>query len=78
MAKLSDQAKKFMAKNPVLIQTLQGYKFFECPINGEDVPLKCVTPCGYLYGTPFYDLLDSDDLEWLINDYRETKKTFKS
>lgn len=74
---LSENAKKFLNRKPTLIQTLQGYKFYECPVYGEDVGFKCITPCGKLYSTGFSDRLDTEDLEYQVNVWRKVKARFK-
>jgi hypothetical protein len=63
---LHTNAKKFLSKNPTLISTVAGVRFYECPIQGEDVPLRAITKDGKLKMTDFYESPDVEELGSLI------------
>lgn len=77
MKTLSEKAQKLLSREPVHIQTIGGYKFYEHPDLGEDTYLLCITPCGNVYQSCFMERITHDDLEYQIKVWRKTKKTFK-
>lgn len=72
MKNLTPNAKKFLAKNPTLLGTKFGYKFYEHPTLGDETDIKTITPDGKLLSTDCYDM-DSIH-EWLDHDVKFTIK----
>ena len=66
---LTDNAKTFLSKGPTLISSCAGFKFYECPTYGDEVPLKVITPDGNLKRTPFWE---SPSLEDVCDEYGMT------
>ena len=54
-------ATKFLGQAPHFYGSLSGHDFYECPVNGEDSPIKCVTPAGKIVTTNCMDW-DTDEL----------------
>jgi hypothetical protein len=52
---LTENAKNFLAKNPVLIATVAGIRFYECPVRGDESPLRYITPEGKLKTSDFWE-----------------------
>ena len=50
MSKFSDKAKaKFFAYEPHLWGEVEGHKYYECPVSGDESPMVVETPEGDLY-----------------------------
>ena len=56
MTELKPNAAKFMKKNPTLIGTVAGVKFYEHPVYGDEHPLLAITKEGKLKHTGCYEL----------------------
>ena len=55
---LSDNARRFLDKNPTQLARFGGYRLYEHPTLGDESPLIMITPAGLCLRTPFYDLDD--------------------
>lgn len=53
---LSDNAKKFLAKNPTFIGVVGGYRFYESIAHGDEVSLLVITLDGRLKQSSFWEL----------------------
>jgi hypothetical protein len=58
---LTENAKKFLAKNPTHLTNRQGYKFYECPVHGDTAYIWAITPAGRLVKTDSYEMEDLSD-----------------
>ena len=58
MATLTENARKFLAKNPTLIYQRMGWKFYECPNRGDEGELWVITPEGKVKRTDFWEADD--------------------
>ena len=61
-------AAKFWSLKPCKISTIQGHKYYECPLNGDEVPMIVVTPEGvvqYSHHHEIDDQLDCFDSEYI-------------
>ena len=62
MKNLSDKAKAFLSKNPTLIGTVAGHRFYEHPDLGDESPLIEITPAGKVRRSEFWEVPDLWDL----------------
>ena len=73
MQTLSENAKKFLARRPFRLGTIQGYRFFEDPTHGDEGYLWAITPAGKLKNTREIEF-DIDDLTYWIDNQQEFRK----
>ena len=52
---LSDKAKAFLAKDPVIIGNVGGVDYYESPVHGDEVPLLIIVD-GKVRSSGFYEL----------------------
>lgn len=69
---LTENAQKFLAKNPTLLETKWGYSFYEHPTLGDETDIKMITPDGKYKSTDCYDMESIH--EWLENEIKYTIK----
>ncbi|WON75547.1 hypothetical protein [Serratia sp. UGAL515B_01] len=62
MKNLTENAKKFLAKKPLLIGVVMGYKFYEHPELGDETDLKVLTLDGRLVSSGYYDLPSTHEM----------------
>ena len=61
MSKFTESAKaQFFALDPHLWAELEGHKYYECPINGDTVPMVVVTPEGVVKYSCHYEIEDQE------------------
>ena len=53
---LTDNAKKFLAKEPTRIGSVAGHVFYECPVQGDEGPLKVLMPDGRIMRSGYWEL----------------------
>lgn len=53
---LTENAKKFMSRNPQLIAVVGDHRFYEHPVHGDEVDLVVITPDGRKKSSGFYDV----------------------
>lgn len=56
MKNLTENAKKFLSKNPTLLGCYNAYRFYECPIHGDESDIKVITREGKYKRTGCYDM----------------------
>ena len=59
---LSDNAIKFLSKDPTHIGTVGEFDFFEHPTQGDEAPLMVIGPDGKVRRSDWYDLPTVEDL----------------
>ena len=61
---MQTKQEKLMASNPHLFATVNGFKFYEHPIHGDESPLMMMQPNGELIEfSDWFDIPDPDELE---------------
>ena len=61
---MQTRQEKLMASNPHLFATVNGFKFYEHPIHGDESPLMMMQPYGELIEfSDWFDIPDPDELE---------------
>ena len=53
---VTDNAIKFMDKNPTFIGTVAGFDFYEHPTLGDETTLRVITPEGKVKDSGCYEL----------------------
>jgi hypothetical protein len=65
--KLTENAEKFLSRNPSFLGRFKGYSFYECPIHGEDANIKAITIDGKLATTNCWDYDVAELTYWIAN-----------
>ena len=56
MSNLSEKAQAFLAKKPEYFGEVAGHNYYECPINGDESPMRVITKEGKLKTSSFWDM----------------------
>lgn len=59
---LTEKAKRFLAKNPTLIGSVAGHKFYEHPTLGDESPLVVINPDGEIDISDWWELPTTSEL----------------
>jgi hypothetical protein len=65
MTNLTDNADKFLSLGPDLFGRIAGYRFYECPIYGDETTLKAITPDGRLISTSCLEWDKEELQDWI-------------
>jgi len=57
----TEQAASFIEKNPTLLGTTVGARFYEHPTRGDEAPIYALLASGVLLRTNSFDLCDAKD-----------------
>lgn len=64
--KLTAEAQRFLDFDPKLLAITAGARWYEHPLQGDEVPLVAILPDGRVFGTTFWDVPDGiEAAEWL-------------
>lgn len=72
MKTLTENAKKFLAKNPTKLGSQFGYDFYEHPVLGDETDIRMITPTGEYKRTGCYDMESVSD--WLDSIHTFTRR----
>ncbi len=68
MNNLTENAKKFLARNPTLIGIVLNVRFYEHPEYGDECDLLMILPDGQLQHSGFYELPQEFEVQYILDD----------